>query len=401
MNLAACAQDIGGSLTQHCQRLAAFAQHRHPSSPQDRVKHFVSLLFTSTAAAATTTTSSTFASVDDAFRGWYDAMRQRYSSEVNAAVESEDGAELRSLLIGSCPSGSARGIAAEQLPKLLGDFATNMSGVPALAKIDWKGLIVAFVGGAGAAGSVFVPKEDVADIFMRVYGDVSIDQNWFVPKPTSAAVKVHQVAYSTSPYLRLRFRISHPAVLADDDAGGGRTVRHLTVQLEDDDVLPGQSTAPVLRQWKDVLCNFYGIPELALQRSLLNLQKLVAEDSSGFADIGGGGGSKSAGPAAATSAATTAVAKKPDQQHAAKKPPSSSGGAQKADVGLLYTDPEAAMKNVDLNSADELTLQEFKDKMSEKFQEAVLKPGDPGYVYDKKVDFKGPKTSSGWDEDDD
>jgi hypothetical protein len=31
-----------------------------------------------------------------------------------------------------------------------------------------------------------------------------------------------------------------------------------------------------------------------------------------------------------------------------------------------------------------------------------LKPGDPGFVYDKRIDFsKGPKVDDGWDESDD
>ncbi|KAK7197278.1 CEP19-like protein [Novymonas esmeraldas] len=76
------------------------------------------------------------------------------------------------------------------------------------------------------------------------------------------------------------------------------------------------------------------------------------------------------------------------------------GKAQKADLGLLYRDPDAALANVDLNDADEVTLQEFKDVMNEKFKANVVKPGDAGYVYDKRVEVTRPAQSSEWDDDD-
>lgn len=75
------------------------------------------------------------------------------------------------------------------------------------------------------------------------------------------------------------------------------------------------------------------------------------------------------------------------------------GAPNKADIGLLYRDPEAALKNVDLNSADDYTVKEFKAKMSEGFASKVIKPGDPGYQYDKRVQMK-PTGGSEWDDDD-
>ncbi|RNF06396.1 uncharacterized protein Tco025E_07580 [Trypanosoma conorhini] len=74
-------------------------------------------------------------------------------------------------------------------------------------------------------------------------------------------------------------------------------------------------------------------------------------------------------------------------------------GANKADVGLLYRDPESALDNVDLNDADDVTLQEFKAKMEERFLENILRPGDPGYEYDKRVEVK-PTQRSEWDDSD-
>lgn len=74
---------------------------------------------------------------------------------------------------------------------------------------------------------------------------------------------------------------------------------------------------------------------------------------------------------------------------------------QKADLGLLYRDPDAALQNVDLNDADDVTLREFKEVMNEKFNENVVKPGDPGYVYDKRLEVTMPVVKSEWDDDSD
>ncbi|KEG14711.1 hypothetical protein DQ04_00331040 [Trypanosoma grayi] len=71
----------------------------------------------------------------------------------------------------------------------------------------------------------------------------------------------------------------------------------------------------------------------------------------------------------------------------------------KADVGLLYRNPEEALNNVDLNDADDVTLREFKAKMEEKFVENAVRPGDPGYVYDKRLEVK-PTERSEWDDSD-
>lgn len=73
---------------------------------------------------------------------------------------------------------------------------------------------------------------------------------------------------------------------------------------------------------------------------------------------------------------------------------------QEADVCLLYRDPEAALRNVNLNKADDDTIKEFKEVMDIKFQENALKPGDPGYIYDKRIDVK-PVAKSEWDDSDD
>ncbi|CCW63036.1 unnamed protein product [Phytomonas sp. EM1] len=70
---------------------------------------------------------------------------------------------------------------------------------------------------------------------------------------------------------------------------------------------------------------------------------------------------------------------------------------QKADLGLLYRDPNEALHNVDLNDADELTTNEFKEFMNKEFQKVAIKPGDPGYTYDKRVEVNPTKEST-WDD---
>lgn len=49
------------------------------------------------------------------------------------------------------------------------------------------------------------------------------------------------------------------------------------------------------------------------------------------------------------------------------------------------------------NNQDELKL--AKQKMSVKFEENRLKPGDEGYEWDKQVDFSEPQEDCDWDED--
>lgn len=73
---------------------------------------------------------------------------------------------------------------------------------------------------------------------------------------------------------------------------------------------------------------------------------------------------------------------------------------QEADLCLLYRDPEAALTNVNLNQADDATVKEYKEVMDIKFKEKVLKPGDVGYVYDKRVEVN-PTAKSEWDDDSD
>ncbi|RNF03593.1 hypothetical protein TraAM80_05753 [Trypanosoma rangeli] len=96
---------------------------------------------------------------------------------------------------------------------------------------------------------------------------------------------------------------------------------------------------------------------------------------------------------------SSALAAAVDSGKGAKATHETLSAVNKADVGLLYRDPEAALDNVDLNDADDVTLQEFKAKMEERFLENALRPGDLGYEYDKRVEVK-PTERSEWDDSD-
>lgn len=391
MHPAQCTHDLGSALTKHCQRVASFARQRAPADPQ---LLFATLLVTSTNAGAQPGwAGAPRGSSDDAVRAWYDVMKKQYESECAAAAQSEDCAELRSLCRGACAG--RKQVPVAQVPKMLGDFAAQFAGSGRLAALDWNGLVQALL--PQSASATLVDAEDVVSLFMRVYCDLAVSPTWFADR-AGACVVVHQTAFATSPDVQLRYRISHPAVVAAEEFAAGRTVREVVLRLDDEDVIPGASVAPVVRKWRAAL-ELYGIPEATLQRGCLHLQRLLKGEMAPAAAGGGGGapaneGAKSTNVVDATSSLLAASGK----PAAAATASPANDVAQKADVGLLYVDPEKAMRNVDLNSADQLTLQEFKDKMDEKFKENAVRPGDAGYVYDKVVEFK-PSAKSEWDDD--
>ena len=45
-------------------------------------------------------------------------------------------------------------------------------------------------------------------------------------------------------------------------------------------------------------------------------------------------------------------------------------------------------ENTNLNKLSDAELAKHKKKMDEKFNKNILKPGDSGFVYDKRVEFK-------------
>lgn len=59
-------------------------------------------------------------------------------------------------------------------------------------------------------------------------------------------------------------------------------------------------------------------------------------------------------------------------------------------------------KNTDLNKCSDYELKKHKKKMDEAFEKKQLKPGDPGFQYDKRVKFdydEDELEENSWDED--
>ncbi|CAD8185432.1 unnamed protein product [Paramecium octaurelia] len=59
--------------------------------------------------------------------------------------------------------------------------------------------------------------------------------------------------------------------------------------------------------------------------------------------------------------------------------------------------PESDLENLNLNKLNVEEVQKVKEKMDVKYVKNLLKPGDPGFVYDKQVEYK-PKKNSDWDD---
>lgn len=53
----------------------------------------------------------------------------------------------------------------------------------------------------------------------------------------------------------------------------------------------------------------------------------------------------------------------------------------------------------DLQAVSEADLARAKSLMSEGYEKHRLRPGDPGYVYDRRVDFQEPAHDNDWDDD--
>lgn len=59
-------------------------------------------------------------------------------------------------------------------------------------------------------------------------------------------------------------------------------------------------------------------------------------------------------------------------------------------------------QNTNLNKLSTEQIAAHKKKMDEKFSKNALKPGDPGFVYDKRIEFKkndNEVADASWDED--
>ena len=101
-------------------------------------------------------------------------------------------------------------------------------------------------------------------------------------------------------------------------------------------------------------------------------------------------------PAPTATAAPASKAAVPDDASAA---PSATATNDTGSGGVAA--PTAAEDMGDLQRVSAISLRMAKARMDVDFEEKQLKPGDPGYVYDKQVDFDDANEPSGWDDDDD
>ncbi|KAF5829394.1 CEP19-like protein-domain-containing protein [Dunaliella salina] len=73
---------------------------------------------------------------------------------------------------------------------------------------------------------------------------------------------------------------------------------------------------------------------------------------------------------------------------------------QEADEEMLTLDIDIN-EDTDLNRVSEMELRLAKQQMEREFTKHQLKPGEPGYEYDKQIEFGPPTSANDWDDDDD
>ncbi|AYU81978.1 conserved hypothetical protein [Leishmania infantum JPCM5] len=221
--------------------------------------------------------------------------------------------------------------------------------------------------------------ELVSDVIEGLMIRVLIPRQWWCRGTSSVARATRTGIQSNPPTLYIEY---------ERPAGVPHVRRiHLRTNLRPD--MPTAQLARRLAKTHEAL-----LSEAQFQSLLIRCQRLQGQSPASSA---------ANAPSTGTVASTFAAALLPTIANTASPdaPTARSSKPQKADLGLLYRDPDAALENVDLNDADEVTLQEFKEVMNERFKAKVVKPGDPGYVYDKRVEVSKPTQSSGWDDDSD
>lgn len=63
--------------------------------------------------------------------------------------------------------------------------------------------------------------------------------------------------------------------------------------------------------------------------------------------------------------------------------------------------PQAAaqLPQADYNRVSEAQLKQVKQKMDQVFEKNIIRPGEEGYEYDKRVEFHAAQETSDWDDD--
>lgn len=411
--------DLGPSLTHHCQNVASFITSSQQKQQTNHKEEQIAILlatstnFTVPVADAVYDTAATLSSA------WYTWMSQQHENVLEQKLkdEAEECTEITTLFQTGVLNGRSS-VKLQELENLLVNGAT-ICGLPLLMNADFKSYVDAFsvINNNNNSSSSSCTGKEATDLLLRAWADANIDSDWFLNIEKSNNNKknnlfgLHSVSYSVSPEIKLRFRLICPALLNSEckknlvwkntsnnnsttssSSSSLSTIRDVMLTFEDDDdqIMPGSSVLPLVKKWKEYL-SWYGIESAIVQKAFVKLQKYVKESLEGVLDEdkhekSGSGFSQH---------------QQQSNQNTNNATHQEEAGVKKGTMKLLYTDPENALKDVDLQDADAVTLQEYKDKMNEKFKEKVLKPGDEGYEYDKRVEVGKPTARSEWDDSDD
>lgn len=313
--------------------------------------------------------------------GWYRDMCASYAAlkESLHAKHQADVAEARDLMMSLYPDGC-------NVSEYADAVRTSAAVLPCTVSSDMIDYFISKKGDEFHAQGIHTITGEmlVAHVIEELMFSVLIPRQWWCSRSASVA-RVRRVGIKGNP----------PTLLIEYERPTGvlhvRRV-HLAAHLREH--MPTAQLARRLAATHEAL-----LTESQFQSLLIRCQRLMSQPPATATSI-------TASHSPLPASVVTAVAAGTTPASPLSTTPSSEGVAkntkpQKADLGLLYRDPDAALQNVDLNDADDVTLREFKEVMSEKFNEHVIKPGDPGYVYDKRLEVAKPVQQSDWDDDSD
>ena len=305
---------------------------------------------------------------------WFRTMASRFSDLQNTlGQKSSAGEEAREVIGGMYANGAEW----SNLPSTLVTVTSMMTE----ARIDDNVLMEQ--GKKHASGkSGRASKDDLIRVFLTILSQAAIPERWWETDDyAKASIPIlHRVGLSI--YYEKK---KSPCILLEYAPCDGATLRHRVVALGKS-FTESSSVTPFA---KKLHRSYHALlKEDQITKYLLRLQRLMKQAKVMKAET----------EAAAKTAASQPVAPPaPTSATPAQRAPS---GPKKADIGLLYRDPEAALKDVDLQDADDLTVKEYKAKMDDAFKANIVRPGDAGYQYDIRKEVK-PSKKSEWDSDSD
>lgn len=248
--------------------------------------------------------------------------------------------------------------------------------------------------------SYSVTGEELVDDMKLLVQESVFPRQWWrhaapVGSSSTAQVKVSRIGLRCQP----------PEILVEYvSASEGDTKRCRRIHLPRSVLDMHQPVGPIARRL--ALAHGMLISETEFQRLLLDIQRIDQRQREekaaalGDSDSPGMRDTTKVSREVSPNTGAAELGTKASGPSESGKSTTHSKAPQAADLCLLYRDPEAALENVDLNHADDDTVKEFKDVMDIKFNENAIKPGDEGYVYDKRVAVN-PSEKSEWDDDSD